>query len=232
MKKIVILTCAFLMLASIRAQEVQQILVYRYYPYSRYSNDLSVSDTGYLSKFSVPNTSTGVLINGIRWATCNVDAPGSFASAPQSSGMFYQWNRAVGWSTTEPLVNHEGGTEWDKTIPTGDCWDEVNNKVCPAGWRLPTLEEQQSLLSSGSLWGEFNGVGGCFFGTRCSERLFFPAVGYCAGCIYYSGGYFCNYWSGTAKGSDGAYYIYLDAGNTRCESQYRNMGFSVRCVAE
>ena len=48
-----------------------------------------------------------VIINGVKWATCNVDAPGTFAAAPESAGMFYQWNRKIGWSATDPM----GGTE-------------------------------------------------------------------------------------------------------------------------
>jgi len=35
----------------------------------------------------------GVLINGVVWAKCNVDVPGTFTTMPENSGMFYQWNR-------------------------------------------------------------------------------------------------------------------------------------------
>jgi len=35
----------------------------------------------------------GVVINGVKWATRNVAAPGTFAANPQDAGMFYQWNR-------------------------------------------------------------------------------------------------------------------------------------------
>ena len=34
----------------------------------------------------------GVLINGVCWATRNVDAPGTFAENPEDPGMMYQWN--------------------------------------------------------------------------------------------------------------------------------------------
>ena len=33
----------------------------------------------------------GVEINGIRWATQNVDKPGTFVLNPEDLGMFYQW---------------------------------------------------------------------------------------------------------------------------------------------
>ena len=32
----------------------------------------------------------GVVINGVRWATRNVDMPGTFAPTPESFGMHYQ----------------------------------------------------------------------------------------------------------------------------------------------
>ena len=42
---------------------------------------------------------TGVEINGVTWATRNVDAPGTFAAKPEDMGMFYQWNSKVSWTT-------------------------------------------------------------------------------------------------------------------------------------
>jgi len=39
-----------------------------------------------------PYTDAGVIINGIKWATRNVDMPGTFAANPEDAGMFYQWD--------------------------------------------------------------------------------------------------------------------------------------------
>jgi len=58
----------------------------------------------------------GVLINGVMWATCNVDSPGTFASQPYE-GMFYQWSRKIGWSSTNPMVSSDGGTAWSDSYP-------------------------------------------------------------------------------------------------------------------
>ena len=33
----------------------------------------------------------GVVINGVRWATRNVDAPGTFAQSPEDAGGFFTW---------------------------------------------------------------------------------------------------------------------------------------------
>ena len=43
----------------------------------------------------IPSSLEGVVIDGIRWATRNVDTPGTFANAPSEAGMFYQFNGAI-----------------------------------------------------------------------------------------------------------------------------------------
>ena len=60
-------------------------------------------------------TDTGVVINGVKWATRNVDIPGTFAANPEDAGMFYQWNRKIGWTCGEPMINSNGGTMWDNS---------------------------------------------------------------------------------------------------------------------
>ena len=81
----------------------------------------------------------GMLINGIRWATRNVATPGTFVTHPEDAGMFYQWNRKKGWSSTDPMINSNGGTTWDNSFPEGDGWEKTNDP-CPTGWRVPTYE--------------------------------------------------------------------------------------------
>ena len=136
MKKILTLAFLLLIVTSIEAQKMQQISVYKN-GNVLYSSILTVSDSIKFSKFTVPVTTSGVDINGVIWATCNVNTPKTFTSSPSEYGMFYQWNRPVGWSSSNPLENHDGGTEWDNNIPSGDTW-EISNNVCPSGWRLPT----------------------------------------------------------------------------------------------
>ncbi|MCL2510946.1 MAG: hypothetical protein FWF09_02730 [Bacteroidales bacterium] len=41
----------------------------------------------------------------MKWAIWNVDKPGTFAAKPEDAGTFYQWNRKIGWSSTNPMVN-------------------------------------------------------------------------------------------------------------------------------
>jgi len=174
----------------------------------------------------------GVEINGVVWATRNVDAPGTFAANPEDAGMFYQWNRKIGWSATDPMINSNGGTTWDSSIPTGTTWEAANN-VCPSGWRVPTEAEIESLSASDSQWTTRNGVNGRIFGSG-DNTIFLPA----AGCRISSNGSFGNagsiglYWSSTQVFSDIVYNLDFRSGFAYRLGISRNFGFSVRCVAD
>jgi len=173
----------------------------------------------------------GVIIDGVRWSTRNVDLPGTFVASPEDAGMFYQWNRKTGWSSTDPLSNHEGGTEWDGSLPEGDNWEETSDP-CPIGWRVPTHEERRKLADSGSFWGELNGVYGRFFGNG-EQKVFFPAAGgrNREGSRFKVGtdGY---YWSSMANDSERAYNMHFFDDEVHTGSSPRDYGTSVRCVAE
>ncbi len=87
-------------------------------------------------------TDEGMEINGVVWATRNVDAPGTFTTTPQDYGKLYQWNRTKAWdyNRTFPVPG------WDRTDPpASNTW---NNNVCPTGWRVPTKEEFEKLLEA------------------------------------------------------------------------------------
>jgi uncharacterized protein (TIGR02145 family) len=179
----------------------------------------------------------GVKINGVIWATRNVDKPGTFAAKPEDAGMFYQWNRKIGWSSSDPLKNHEGGTVWDNSIPEGESWEKANDP-CPPGWRIPTHEEQRNIVNSGSEPAILNGVNGRYFGSG-NQKLFFPASGlrYCSDGSLGVVGNFGHYWSSTLFQGDEykfAHFMFL-AWNEYADTHgvtHLNEGFSVRCVKE
>ena len=187
---------------------------------------------GFYFKIEIPPLDC-VMINGVCWATRNVDAPGTFAKNPEDFGMFYQWNRNVGWSSTDPMINSNGGTTWNSSMPTGTVWETTNN-ICPAGYRMPTHAEQQSLASVDSQWTTINGVTGRIFGSD-NETIFLPAagtrLGHDNGRLYdiVIGGY---YWSST-NSEIGAHALHFNSGNVFTNDLFiRTSGLLIRCVAE
>jgi uncharacterized protein (TIGR02145 family) len=183
----------------------------------------------------IPNDPQGVTINGITWATTNVDAPGKFAAKPESFGMFYQWGKKVGWSVTDPIVSSNGDTTWDESAASGNVW-ELANDPCPDGWQVPSVEDFWNLTDRNYVDRTLTtqtqgGVSGILFIDKATKNsIFLPAAGF----RYYSlygqnaGGY---YWSSTAiNGSNG---YNLRFGITSIDpSSYGSFdnGSSVRCV--
>jgi len=174
----------------------------------------------------------GVVINGIRWATRNVEAPGTFTANSEDAGMFYQWNSKTGWSSTDPIINSNGSTIWNSKLPTSTNW-EKRNDPCPSGWRLPTTSEHQSLANTDSYWTIINGVEGRVFGNN-NNTLFMPAAGYrdnIGGSLDDVGTN--GLYRSSRIGGTNAYYLYFNSGSVNSYSNYnRAYGFSVRCVAE
>ena len=166
----------------------------------------------------------GVVINGIRWATRNVDAPGTFAESPESFGMFFQWNRRKGWSAVDEEV--EG---WDSSTPTGTEW-YAENDPCPEGWRVPTSAELFSLLRSGSIWTDKNGVRGLLFGT-IPKQIFLPGAGHRRYNSIY--GHNLGYYWSSSRDYFGRVYALLFLTNGRIVFYFdRQFGSSIRCVAK
>jgi len=94
----------------------------------------------------------GALVGGIIWATKNVNAPGTFTANIGDPGMFYQWDRKIGWSSADPMTSNPAGQTWSSTGSTNTAWDMTNNNPCPTGWRVPSAAELTSLNNAGSVW--------------------------------------------------------------------------------
>ena len=193
-------------------------------------------------------TDKGVVINGIRWATRNVDAPGTFAETPESPGMFFQWNRRKGWNAVDPILP----ISWGRNA-TGTEWETVNDP-CPEGWRVPTLQELQLLNNTIGEWTTKNGVNGRFFGIT-PYFIFLPAVGFRnAGGMLGNVGNWGYYWSNTMDNTSYAWSVCTGSGVITdippCDASYawnlwfgnrsngingripRAHGYSIRCVAK
>jgi len=183
------------------------------------------------SKKNTDDNLGGVLINGVIWAKCNVGAPGTFAAKPEDAGMFYQWNRKVGWSTTgNPSISSPAGQTWNSTGITGDTW-ATENDPCPPGWRVPTHDELLRIIDNEN-WTQENGVGGYRYGSG-TNTIFLPAVGRRneTGVLQYEGtrGY---YWNNKpwGPGSDYAGHILFSESSGAGGTCLKSSGQSVRCV--
>ena len=188
-------------------------------------------------------TDEGVVINGVKWATRNVDAPGTFAANPEDVGMLYQWNRKTGWSAAYPTVNSNGGTTWDGSSATGDTW-ATSNDPSPAGWRVPTRGEIRALLDTDDVSHVLVNVNGVN-GMKCTDKstnnsIFLPLTGWLHGSTGSSANYSDkstngNYWSSTQYGTSGsnlAYALFFRSTlTTSLDYTLRNYGFAVRSVA-
>jgi len=184
-------------------------------------------------------TDAGVVINGVTWATRNVDAFGTFAETPESAGMFYQWNRAKAWSATEPAANI-AIADWDTTMSTSPTWEKANDPS-PKGWRVPRKDEQDKLFDTEKVtneWTTQNGVTGCKFTDKATgNSLFFPAAGFrrASTGVLYGVGTYGGYRSGTPYGGGRkvgvhAYFVYFTELTAYVNYDSRRLGFSVRPV--
>ena len=177
-------------------------------------------------------TDPGVVINGVRWATRNLQAPGTFAQNATDAGMFFQWNRRTGWSATDPMVSSPAGATWDNTNATGETWLRTNDP-CPTGWRVPTRAEFNALLNAGHEWTARSDVNGRVFGSG-NNTVFFPAAGYrFTNGTLLSVGTLGFYWSSSSSTTSTiAMDLQIWQGNSGVYYNSRAHGFSVRCVAE
>jgi len=173
----------------------------------------------------------GVVINGVRWATRNVGAPGTFVSSPCDYGEYYQFNKG----TTNFLLWDD---YWNSVYSKSDSWLPANDPS-PAGWRVPTLAEIQSLFNTtyvSNEWINLNGVNGRKFTDKASgNSIFLPAAGYRYGNdgTLYSAGSYGYYWSSTVGGSYYAYGLNFGSYYAYWSNWYdRSDGRSVRAVAE
>lgn len=148
---------------------------------------------GVKGECSVTVAGEGIYLNGVVWAERNVDAPGTFVSAPEEVGMLYKWGSKVGWSSTDPVSNTAGATAWDASSIDGTTsWPEADDP-CPTGWRLPTLNDMVLMTfylpwnpgmidNKSVVWtmDEVNGVRGVrFTNMKVPEAsVFFPTNGY------------------------------------------------------
>ncbi|SHF74231.1 FISUMP domain-containing protein [Dysgonomonas macrotermitis] len=210
------------------------------------SNDVRMESSGSTQTVTVSNCrmpvnphvrsrmeGAGVLINGVYWAKANVDAPGTFASSPESPGMFYQWNRKTPWPVTGAV------TGWDTSYSTADSWEPANDPS-PEGWRVPTEEELERLYdrSKVSMAAKtINGVNGVeVTDLSTGASLFLPDLGYRSetdGSMETAG----RYWSSSKYGDSSPtlafiVQVFFSRGAMNWGNSHRASGLPIRSVAK
>jgi len=173
----------------------------------------------------------GVVINGVRWATRNVGAHGTFVQNPEDYGEYYQFNKG----TTDFLFDNDYN---NSVYANSDSWLPANDPS-PTGWRIPRLDEIQKLFDADNVtwgWIDNNGITGNKFTDKATGNfIFLPAAGFrynFDGALYLAGfdGY---YWSSMVLDAYNAYGLYFGYGDANWWNDGgRCYGFSVRPVAE
>ena len=171
-------------------------------------------------------TDEGVVINNVRWATRNLDYPGTFAPYPHSAGRLYQWGTLDGVTHHWPSIGEV--TNWNNSDDRV-AWTFANDP-CPTGWRVPTSHELGLLISAGSVWRMYNDTYGFFLGTE-PNQIFLPITSHrgLSG-IHAVGGY---YWSRTPSSSPNRAWSLriLHQQQIRLQSSTTVIGMNIRCVA-
>lgn len=191
----------------------------------------------------------GTKIGNVCWANRNVGAAGAFTATAHEYSPFYQFNRNRAWAAQGAIEQGApNGWNYYEYDHSGEGWT-ITPHPCPTGWRLPTQEECEALVNSGSTWRLAhacgNAVAGRFFGPNhaactfpdnMTSCVFLPASGVRSGPYgaidrYGNSGYGFfwaspHYWDDEDADSFEFSSTYTDAGT----SSYRANGFSIRCV--
>ena len=84
-------------------------------------------------------------IGGIVWAKANVGEPGFFVSAPDDPGMLYQYDSKTAWPNSSPETSGCPDGMRVGQFDSGVSDWSAENDPCPAGWRVPSIEEIRQL---------------------------------------------------------------------------------------
>lgn len=221
--------------------------------YGLYFNNVMTLYSNKLDAFSVrcvrSDEQLTVNIGGVEWAKYNLANPkqasggATFATKQpsecsgtrlESHGKFYKWNTTTAWATT----GNVNSTDWSAVIATGSEWTK-DNDPCPNGFRVPKKEEFDALIAActatySGAWSESDYGYLTLTDNTSGAKLQFPAVG----CRYYSSGALENagmdgrYWSSTQGDSSRSYRMYFSNGNMFTDWNYKQYGYTIRCVHE
>ena len=139
-----------------------------------------------------------------------------------AQGDYYSWRAATASQGTTDIINAE-----------------VNESICPAGWRLPTSNSDSANYSFGNLVKQYGYSGsyqnsGVTDATLLASPLFFARGGNVVSGSLLRQGSYGLYWSSRADSiSNFAYLLFFDSSyvDPSYDLNRRYGGYSVRCVA-
>jgi len=194
---------------------------------------------------NVTNPTTGEI-----WMDRNLGASQVATSSTDANayGDLYQWGRAADGhesrtsattSTNATSAVPNDGNAWDGFFITvgsspydwltpqdDNLWQGVSgtNNPCPSGYRLPTEAEWEAERTS---WSSNNAAG------AFASPLKLPVAGYRDGSngTLYTVGSYGFYWSSTVNGTYASYLNFFSS-TAYMNSDYRALGFSVRCLKD
>ncbi len=172
----------------------------------------------------------------VDWATVNLGA-----SQPEEAGGYFGWADPTGTETSTDVFDNN--RNW-----VSDLYGGVNplSDICGTdldivhlrlgeGWRMPSLDELNELLSCPRRWIKQNGVNGYEFTGKNGNVIFIPAAGARNGENMNYVGAVGYYWTGTL-GADPtlhnqrAHRLYMGAEGVNSHPAIRYSGFQIRPV--
>lgn len=181
----------------------------------------------------------------VKWSSCNVGA-----DSPEECGAYYAWGETkkkenYSWESYDwcdgdarymtKYCTHQFYGDVDNII-TLEQLDDIASMEWGEGWRMPTREEQDELLTSCVWkWAVYNGTYGYKVAGPNGNSIFLPATGYREGTKLYNLGTEGFYWSGSldCDNNSNAYYMVLNGESygwgRSCD---RSVGLCVRPVCE
>ena len=177
-------------------------------------NNLRFSGTGTLSSSTsnVPSNNTFALGSSTTdFSTSCTDASQWMDAGSTTYGNFYNWYAATAGQGTCSMTS--GSVSYD---------------ICPAGWRLPTLAEFNTLyISTGSSASNM-------LSTAAGDNYWGAVLaGSRNGSSTWQQGTYGYYWSSTARNASSAYALRPSSSSVNPQfSMVKYYGFSVRCVAK
>ena len=183
------------------------------------NTDLATFSTDYNSIYYLDGGDT-YYANGTTKTEGYSSLPEDDTNRHYAQGDYYSWKAATAGVGTTSITNAD-----------------VNESICPSGWRLPTSNSADANYSFGNLVKQYGYTSSSQSGTTDATLLASPLF-FARGGNVYSGSLLSRgssglYWSSRAYSySSSAYYLFFYSSRVTPSNYYdRFGGFSVRCVA-